>query len=404
MDVEVKALASEELDSFIRTISRVFAHEISDADLQAERWILELGEVLGAVEAGSLVGGLGACPLDLTVPGGVVETTGIVTTGVLPNRRRRGILTSLMRQHLEDAHERGAVLSILWASEGAIYGRFGYGAGTLSCRFDIAREHTAYAARHMPAGEVTLLSREEAEEAFPVVYEQLRAGQPGVVSRSDVWWRYWLYEPERKEHPGQPFYAVHESAGGLDGYVIYRQRRDWTDASPNGSIEVEELVANTPGAVADLWRFVFDVDLVARFSGGQRPVDEPLLHLLREPRRLRLAIGDGLWVRPIDIQKALASRRYATEGRIVLQALDPFCPWNDRHLALDGGPDGAECGPTDAQPEIFLDASALGSVLLGGTRFRSLARGGRIVGTDEALDRADAMFGWDPVPWCPGIF
>ena len=132
---------------------------------------------------------------------------------------------------------------------------------------------------------------------------------------------------------------------------------------------------------------------------------DPLLSLLAEPRRLRLTVRDGVWVRLVDVPAALESRRYAAEDRIVLEVRDDFCPWNDGRVALEGGADGAACVRTDASPDLMLSSAELAAAYLGGTTIGHLARAGRVdEETPGALRRADAMLRWDPAPWCPEMF
>jgi predicted acetyltransferase len=147
------------------------------------------------------------------------------------------------------------------------------------------------------------------------------------------------------------------------------------------------------------------MDLVGKIEGWGRPSDEPLLHLLAHPRALRFSLGDGLWLRLIDAPAALAARRYAVPGRLTIELRDSFCPWNEGRYELEGGPDGAQCGRGRAEPDVILEAADLGATFLGGVQFRSLRRAGRVVeGTAGALERADAMFTWDPPPWCADLF
>lgn len=167
---------------------------------------------------------------------------------------------------------------------------------------------------------------------------------------------------------------------------------------------MDELHAETPDAYADLWRFCFDVDLIRNIVARHRRPNEPLLHLMAEPGHLGLKVKDGLWVRLVDVPAAVAARRYAAEGTLVFELGDDFCPWNEGRYELAGGPDGAECRPTEAEPDVELRAEDLGAAYLGGVSFRDLARAGRVTAAPEALARADAMFEWDPAPWCPFMF
>jgi predicted acetyltransferase len=169
--------------------------------------------------------------------------------------------------------------------------------------------------------------------------------------------------------------------------------------------EVKELFAATPQAHADLWRFLFDIDLVSSVEAWNRPSDEPLMWLMAEPRQLRMRLGDGLWVRLVDVPVALALRGYRAPGRLVLDVQDRFCPWNEGRIELAVGHDGsATCGPTDDQPDVVCTVNDLGAVFLGGSTFGQLYRAGQVAErTDGAIERADAMFGTWPAPWCSFI-
>jgi len=64
---------------------------------------------------------------------------------------------------------------------------------------------------------------------------------------------------------------------------------------------------------------------------------------------------------------------------------------------------GAE--QTDAEPELALDVTVLGSVYLGGFTFRQHADALRLRElAPGAVARADALFRVERAPWCPEIF
>jgi len=49
--------------------------------------------------------------------------------------------------------------------------------------------------------------------------------------------------------------------------------------------------------------------------------------------------------------------------------------------------------------------SSLGSAYIGAVSFDQLQRALRVEElVDGAVERADALFGWRPLPWCPEIF
>lgn len=404
MSVQIRPIREDEFDEVATVIYAAFGEVARPESIQNERRVAELDRYLGAFDDGRIVAGAGAYSFLVSVPAGEVATAGVTSVGVLPTHRRQGINTSLMRRVLDDAHERGEPLAALFASEGGIYGRFGFGLGSFSCAMDLETERSRFVRGYQSSGTVRLHARDEAIPLILAVYGEVRGTRVGMPALDERWIEYRV-EHSHDEGEPKPFFAVHRTDGVADGYAIYTVKHAWPDGIPHLEISVSDLIATGPGAYADTWRFLLDHDLVRRVTSWARPVDDPLLHLLAEPRRLRLTVKDGLWVRLVDLRSALCARAYAGRGRIVVDVRDPFCVWNEGCFALDAGPDGATCEPTSEDPDLVCDVNVLGAAYLGGVTFRQLRWAGRV---DErspgALARADALFGWDPAPWCPFVF
>lgn len=198
------------------------------------------------------------------------------------------------------------------------------------------------------------------------------------------------------------FFVTHTAASGqVDGAVCYRVKEHWEGGLPHGKVLLRELITETDAAATALWRYCFAIDLTTTVEASSRPMEEPLRWQLADPRQLRVTkVADDLWVRLLDVPRALAARRYATEDHFVLAVDDPFRPMNTGRYLLAGGPDGATCHPSDAEADLTLDIATLGALYLGGNRLGTLARAGRIhAPTADTLRRADLFFGTDPAPW-----
>lgn len=404
MDIDVRVIAEGEFEAFMRALGDAFGEHVRPEDVERERSIGDLDRCLAAFDGGEIVGGTAAVTFTMTVPGSAVPTAGVTGVGVRPTHRRLGINSALMRRQLDDLHARAEPIAALYASEGGIYGRYGYGLASFTCSMDLETERSAFVQGYRPSGRVRLLEREAALREFLLVYDRVRLGRPGMMALSESWMAHRFAE----KHFGKErewFYAAHESEDGIDAYVVYEVKREWSGSVPRSELQVEDLHALTPQAYADMWRYCFDMDLIHRVTAWNRPADEPLLHMLREPRRLQLTTKDGLWVRLVDVPKALEARRYAAEGHVVFEVRDAFCPWNEGRYELEGGPDGASCRATDAEPDLALTVNELGVAYLGGMSFRGLHRAGRVgEERDGALARADSMFAADPAPWCSFMF
>ncbi|MDH4339229.1 MAG: GNAT family N-acetyltransferase [Thermoleophilia bacterium] len=364
---------------------------------------LPIERMHAAREGGKTVGGAGAFPFELTVPGGVVPTAGVTVVGTFPTHRRRGVLRSLMRAQLDDVHERGEPLALLWASEDTIYGRFGYGMASRTGSVSIPKEHSAYAQPNERRAALRIVDAGEALTLFPRVWNRVRLKTPGMIARTRNWWEYRvLFEPPAGGGEGGPKrFVVLESEGRPEGYAIYRHKPKWDEGESDAELEVVEAIALDGRPTAEIWRYLLDIDWSARTTAGLLPSDHPLWWLLATPRRMRLKIGDGLWVRLVDVGAALSARTYATDGAIVFDVLDEFCPWNEGRWRLADG----RAKRTTAAAQLRCDVTMLGSVYLGGFTFSQLVRGGRVEELRRgAAVRADAIFATDRAPWCPEIF
>ena len=355
-----------------------------------------------AFDDGQIVGGAGAFPFELSVPGGgSLPCAGVTAVGTQPTHRRRGVLRSMMDAQLRDVRERGEPLAALWASEETIYGRFGYGIASWTGQLTVAHEWDAFAEPLEPAGRARFVTSEEACELFPSIYDAVRRHRPGMTSRSETWWRdRQLREPEEEADAPRRF-VVLELDGRPLAYAIYRTRSSWEHGSSTSQLVVREALGATPQATAEIWRFLLDVDWMGTVEVGLVPPDHPLLLLLASPRRARYRMGDGLWVRLVDLPAALAGRTYGEGGPLVLEVRDAVCERNDGRWKLEAG----ACGRTDEEPDLALDVSALGSAYLGGVSFSQLREASRVEERrDGAIERADALFAHRPLPWCLEIF
>ena len=391
----------EEYGKAIYGIGQYFGAAPTEEQLERFEKVLPHERMHAAFSDGQIIGGAGAFPFELSVPGGTLPCGGISVVGVSPTHRRRGVLRTMMDTQLRGIHERGEPIAALWASEETIYGRFGYGIAAWSGEIKLGREWIAYAQPLERRGQVRFVTPEEAAKVFPPVWDALMRERPGVFQRSKDWWEVrTLRMPEaEKENPKR--FAALEIDGSVQGYAIYRQFPSWHEGSTSARVEVTEVIGATPEATAEIWRFVLDIDWYATLETSLLPVDHPLFLLLATPRRMKFRIGDSLWVRLVDLGAALSGRKYAVDGSIVLEVHDAVCPWNEGRWKLDGG----QASRTDEAAELALGVDALGSAYLGAVSFSELRAGLRVEElVHGAIRRADGLFGWRPLPWCPEIF
>src|SRR5947208_607538 len=305
----------------------VFGDEPNDEEIERQRKMLVRERFYAAYDDDAPVGTTADFPFRLTVPGGELAAGGVTWVGVLPSHRRQGVLTQLMRKELDDLHERGEPLAVLWASEAAIYGRFGY--GTAAPHYDMDADSSRFALRDDPgrSGRVRMVPLDEAVEPCMHVYERVRPNVPGFIGRTREWWQTGrLADPEQWRRGASPKYvAVIELDGEPAAYAIYRVKSEWEGGFSKGSVRVVEALAATTPAERELWRFLFGIDLTVGVDSRLDP-SSPLFLMVVDARSLRLRASEGLWLRIVDVEGALGGRSYATDDAIVVELSDDFCP------------------------------------------------------------------------------
>jgi len=408
MSLEIRAIEPGELGAMLQAVSLGFGFDADPRRID-ESWgrINEAERTRCAFDGNQIVGTLGAYSFDLAVPGGTLPLGGTTQVSVRATHRRRGVLRAMMDAHLDDVRARGEPLAGLWASEAGIYGRFGYGCASQLTAIEIERSRSAFARPLEAGGRTRLLDAATARAELPPLYESLWRARPGSFARPTAWWdaRHFADPSAMRGGASALRRVLYERDGEARGFLQYRTKMHGDGHGlPRGELQIFELHGADPEARAALWRLALDVDLIDRIQWWNAPIDDPLFWLLADPRRAMRRVRDGLWIRIVDLPRALAGRSYTREGSVVLAVSDPMLPENGGTWLLEGGPGGAKCARTDASADLELDVEALGAIYLGGFAPSALAHAGRIRGTRDALARADAMFPWSPLPWCPEIF
>jgi predicted acetyltransferase len=413
-DIDVRAITEADIPDWIRALNTGFLRSpaVSEREVADRGSYIIPERTLGAFDGGRCVATFRSFPQELTAVGGTaVPAHAITNVTVTPTHRRRGLLTRMMARDLAAAKERGDVVATLIAAEYPIYGRYGFGPATTAAEWTVDVPRTGLDPRWSgPAdgGRIDLVDGEDVRKAGPELHDRLRRVQPGAVSRDARWWQANTGALVLDRAPWtEPFYAVYRSASGdVEGMVSYESDDNWGDVKqPLNTASVNWLIAVTPAAERALWEYLCSIDWIARVKTGWRAPDDLLPHLLPDPRAARITTqADWLWVRILDVVRALEARTYAGTGSLVLEVTDRDGLSAGRYL-LDAAPDGASCASTTRDAELTLDIRELASLWLGDESAVRLAALGRV--REEragAASLADALLRTSRRPWCPDIF
>jgi predicted acetyltransferase len=147
------------------------------------------------------------------------------------------------------------------------------------------------------------------------------------------------------------------------------------------------------------------MDLVGEIVWDRVPSDDPLPHLLLEPRMLHTTSADGLLGRIIDIERALPKRPYPEEATLIFEVVDDLCPWNNGRWKLETSIAEASIKRTNEKPQLMIPISTLTMLVFGQINATEAVRMQRL----DVLD-PDALPIWDKAmrtlyrPFCADVF
>ena len=175
----------ERLDEFFAAVVHGFHDDYVSAKWEPNRKVFEPERSFGFQVDGRWISTCGAYSRKLTVPGGTVPVAAVTVVTVQPSYRRRGLLTEMMKHQLHDIHERGEEpVALLWASESAIYGRFGYGHASPQVRLTGKTKTTAFRPDvDLGSGSVGEVERDQAIPIIKRLHQNLLPRRVGALNR-----------------------------------------------------------------------------------------------------------------------------------------------------------------------------------------------------------------------------
>ncbi|WP_067819786.1 GNAT family N-acetyltransferase [Nocardia inohanensis] len=384
--VTIRSATEDDWPQINELIETCFGFRNVPEEIPIKKEIFPIDRALVAVDDGRIVGHTADRHMTLTVPGErIAEVCGVSGVVVAPTHRRRGILRSLYTELHQRVEDEGLPLTVFTASEGTIYGRFGYGPSMVVQSITIDRTKAVFRSTTPDPGGVRMESPAAARPHVEEIYDRWRRLIPGAQVRPAADWNLMFTDSEAHRHGATSLFALTHP----DGYALYR--RDWRENDQAVAI-VTEFRAVTPEAHIALWRVLLSLDLVGKVEADIAP-DDPLPYLLTDPRLVKPGSRwDGLWTRLMDVPAALGARDYATDLDLVVAVEDPFrdAGGNFALRVRDGVP---ECESTTRTPDIELGIDVLGSLYFGAHRARVFAAANRIQAKDPDVLRAfDAAF------------
>jgi predicted acetyltransferase len=397
--IEIRSVRAEEMSAYRRISTYVFAENDRDPEDRSDEPVQPEWTTCAFVD-GRIAAVMAAFPFTMRWNGAPVAVAGITDVGTDPEFRRRGLLRRLKEHGFREQRERGQYLAILWASMGAIYQRFGYGLASTDARYEFDPRQAALVDDVASRGSVRLTPADEALPELKRAYRTFATPRTLALHRADVAWRYLLRGGAKDARRHVAVYR--DGDGAPTGYVVFGTKEvpARSEPAPDQEMDVHEFVAADRDAFRGLWEFIRAHDLVARVH-MRVAEDDPAPALMLEPRALRRRTADGIWMRIVDVERALPLRRYGEAGALTLTVRDDLCDWNDGTFRIETDGASAEAGRTTDAPDLTLPVRSLAMLASGHYSATQLERWGQLETRHaDALRTADRLFATEYRPHC----
>lgn len=403
MSCEIRPIKPEELDEMNRIVRTNFAIPGEMKVKMPTEW------TLCAFCDGRMATTYAAWPLKMQLNGWQTPVSGVTMVGTLPAYRRRSYLREITSEHFRQLYERGEyAIAALNASQAAIYQRYGYAVVSTRNAYTVEPRLIKLIDSATVPGEFYEAGDKETKTILDLYH---RFGKPrtGYLKRNRAF----------EVAPGTPMTVVksfipsnivnkviYVESGKPAGYVIYTVGRDTRTVNAMGQlVNITDMAWHSASAYRAIWQYFANMDLAKDIVWGRVPPDDPLPHLMLEPRSLNLTSGDGLMGRIVDVARALPLRPYSDEGRLTFEVLDDFCPWNQGRWEADIAAGRTEVRRTDKTPQLVMPVSTLTMLLFGQITASQAASMGRLdVSNNRALLLWDKVMCTEYRPFCADLF
>jgi len=383
-------------EAFIRADARGFlGADPTDEVVAVDRDGIRERRNVGVFEADSAEGAWPVATVNswitpLTVPGGEIDMWAISSVTVSGTHRRRGIARALLEGELRAAASAGVAIAGLTVSEATIYGRYGFASAIPVAKMTVDTRRAGWAAP-TPDGRFEYVAGKQLKADLAAVHDAARSQRAGQIPGWDLRWG-----RMSGVAPGHPSVAkvrgvrYLDAQGTLQGVMVYTL--DEIPGVFRSEMSISLLASLTPDALAALWGFALQHDLVDRVSADLRPIDDPLPWLVVDRRGVEVRVHDHGWLRILDVAAALETRAYRAPLDLLVRVEDAlgFAAGTWR-LTIAGG--RATVTPAETTTaDAVLDVGTLSALYVGGVSATQLRAAGRLNATADTAAAIDDAF------------
>ncbi len=328
--------------------------------------------------------------------GNAMAATNFITdVTVQVSHRRRGLMNALMTTDLTEARERSDVLAVLTATDARLYGRFGFGVTASARRLEI-ESGAKFQLRTEPVGHSVFADPANIAALRRQLFEKFHARQYWSVGRANHYWTSGFDWHTQRPIPQRG--VVHfDEHGEPDATLVFTVEED--------SLRIVDLLGISTGAEIELLRLLAHGEAHERIIWPRcHDPRHPLPWALEDSRVVRTTKEfDTVWVRVLNVERALEMRRFDSDGAVTLQILDnqDFCNGTYRVTVEDGR---AAVEKTTRTADVSIQVAAFATLLSGLQGAVELGVAGVATGSRESLERTSRLFAKDNPPVAASIF
>jgi predicted acetyltransferase len=385
------------MDDFARVVSLSLAMPADQFAALRPEW------TLCAFDDGELATAYAAWPFQMRMNGTAMPVAAVTTVSTHPLHRRKGNLRAIMELDFRRRHEQGEPLAALYASMAAIYQRYGYAVVSTHHAYTFEPRFLQFSVPCEVPGRLRATTPDDLGTLVDL-YRRFREDRTGYLHRGAAMWQ--LSALAKPGADDTLSVVVYEEGGHTLGYLVYvTGPGGYPGPGPGQRLQVRDLCFLSPAAYRACWEHLSRFDLVREIIWGTVPPDDPLPHLLVEPRMLNDHSRDGILARIVDVDRSFAGRNYDMEGGFSFDVVDSLCPWNEGTWELQTSGVETTVTRTRARPDFTAPIGTLSMLLFGQLSASEAARMGRLEAHDQrALLRIDHLLGTRHRPFCADHF
>jgi len=403
-NIEIRPATEKEMGQLGLLTGYVYGGQFGDGEDNLPATTNRAEWTLCAFDGPKMVASYGTIPFTMRANGTAMAMAGVSVVGTLPEYRRQGIVRRIKEQSFIQMRESGQSVAALWASQAAIYQRYGYSLGSVLRQYQIDSVDMRLLEEPDPSLQVRRETPAKAYDSLRQIYRDFIGRRSLYLHRGKALWQAGVLA--ERETDGPIHVAVCREGGNLLGYAVYTLRGGKLDhPARSQEIIIRDMAWLSIDACRALWAFIARHDLVGRVVWRSAPADDPAEELFAEPRMLNARDTEGVFFRVVDVVGALGGRGYDVDGELVIGvAPDRETPWNAGTYRITVQDGRADIEAVSTTPDLTFTIKSLSSAFSGFRRIRQLANWGLVEGGESAIDRADRLFATRFAPHSPDHF